>query len=121
MSPSDTALSSPQVTQLLYVTAPDAKTADHLARLALEARLAACVNVLGTIQSHYWWEGQLQQNEEIALLFKTTAPHTDALCQALVAAHPYACPCVLVLPVQDGHAPFLQWIAAQTTSGANHA
>ena len=59
---------------IVLVTAPDLKTARRLAQAALAARLAACVNLIPRIESHYWWQDKLESATEVLLVFKTTRP-----------------------------------------------
>lgn len=91
---------------------------DHARRIAeavVEARLAACVNVLPAVESVYEWEGELARDTESTLLIKTTAAGVAALTERLVALHPYELPEVIALPVLDaeGHAPYLAWLRAR--------
>lgn len=102
----------------LYVTAPDRDVALALARDVVDARLAACGNVLDGVRSVYRWEGRVHEDPECVLVLKTTAAQVEALTARLVARHPYECPCVVVLPILGGHAPFLAWIAAQVAPDA---
>jgi periplasmic divalent cation tolerance protein len=103
--------------RLVYVTAPSLEEAERLARLAVEARLAACANILPTVRSLYWWQGTLETADEVVLLLKTTEALTGALTEALVAAHSYDCPCVVALPIAAGNPDFLDWIAKETMGG----
>lgn len=100
--------------RLIYITAPSRDEALKLARLLVEERLAACANVLGGITSVYWWDGRLNEEDEVALLAKTRAGLVDALVERVRAVHPYDCPCVVALPVDGGNPAFLDWIAAET-------
>jgi periplasmic divalent cation tolerance protein len=95
---------------LVYMTAPSEDVALRLARSAVEARLAACGNLLPQIRSVYRWKGEICDDPEVLVLFKTTAEHLDALREHLVAAHPYDCPEVIAVPVVAGHAPYLVWV-----------
>ena len=104
--------------RLVYVTAPSLAEAESLARLAVTQRLAACANILPGMRSLYWWQGRLEQADEVVLLLKTTADKADELVQALASAHSYECPCVVLLPIEGGHRGFLDWIAAETAEPA---
>ncbi len=99
----------------VYVTAGSREEAQRLGSVLVEERLAACVNVFDGMTSLYWWEGAVQQDQECVLIAKTSAARLPALKERLIALHSYDCPCIVALPVQDGHAPFLQWIGEQTT------
>ncbi|MEY3980835.1 MAG: hypothetical protein RLZZ375_2264 [Pseudomonadota bacterium] len=104
--------------QILMVMSnvPDAATAQGLARLLVETKLAACVNILPGVQSVYLWQGQIEQAEEVTLLIKTTREKYAQLQQTLVGAHPYDVPEVIAWPLAEGHAPYLHWVVAETTS-----
>lgn len=100
--------------QLVYVTAPSLAEAESLARLAVEGRLAACANILPGMRSLYWWQGKLEQADEVVLILKTTEALVPALTSALTEAHSYDCPCVVALPITAGNPDFLRWIEAET-------
>ncbi len=97
---------------LVLVTAPDLKSARALARSALESRLAACVNLLPGIESHYWWQGKLESTAEVLLLCKTTRPRLVALKKLILAKHPYDTPEFVALSLDAGSKPYLDWLAA---------
>ncbi len=96
---------------LVLVTAPDRKTARALARAALAARLAACVNLLPGIESHYWWQGKVESSSEVLLLLKTTRPKLVALKQLILARHPYDTPEFVALSLDTGSRRYLDWLA----------
>ena len=100
--------------QLVYVTAPTQAEAESLARLAVEGRLAACANILPGMRSLYWWQGNLDQADEVVLLLKTTREKAPALTEALIRAHSYDCPCVVAVDIDSGNPDFLRWIADET-------
>ena len=104
---------------LVYTTWPDAETAGAAAVAVVEARLAACANVLAPISSVYRWEGAIERAIETPVIFKTTAATADRLCAFVVARHPYELPCVVTLPIAaaGSHPAFLAWIGAE--SGEN--
>ena len=98
----------------LYSTAPDEKTARNIAELLVAEKLAACVNILAPIHSVYAWEGAVEQAAEIPIIVKTTTDAAPAARDRILAEHPYDCPCVAALPI-DEHASspaFLAWIEA---------
>lgn len=95
---------------LVLVTSPDLKTARKIARTALEARLAACVNFLPKIESHYRWQGKITSSAEILMIFKTTRRHVVKLETFIIAHHPYDTPEFIVLPITAGSVRYLRWI-----------
>ena len=104
--------------QILMVmsNAPNKESAHALARTLVEAKLAACVNVLPGVQSVYRWQGQIEQADEVTLLIKTTRQQYPQLQQTLVSAHPYDVPELIAWPITEGYAPYLQWVAAEAAS-----
>jgi len=95
---------------VVLVTAPDLKTARVLARSLLTARLAACVNLLPRLESHYWWKGKIERGAEVLLLIKTTKTRLRAVEKLLLAKHPYDTPEFLVLTPSAGSARYLAWL-----------
>lgn len=96
---------------VVLVTAPDLKTARRLARAALKARLAACANLIRSIESHYWWQGKLETGSEVLLLYKTSRANLGALEELILAGHPYDTPEFLVLNIARGNRRYLQWLS----------
>ncbi len=96
--------------RLALSTAPDRRTAERIARLLVEERLAACVNLVPGVNSVYRWKGRIEQDEEILLIMKTTAAGTPALRDRLLAVHPYDTPEFLTFDVAAGAAPYLAWV-----------
>lgn len=97
---------------VILCTTPDQATAEHLAGLALEARLAACVTLLPGATSWYLWQGKMEQSNEVQMLLKCDSDHQQALCDLLKDAHPYDVPELLALPVQYGDSEYLSWLHA---------
>lgn len=107
-------MTKPETLQLVYVTAADTEEADRLARAVLDARLAACANVLDAMKSYYWWEGELRTDNEAVVIFKTQHAKLDALSELIKSLHSYDCPCVVALDIKGGNGAFLKWIADET-------
>lgn len=97
---------------------PDRAVAERLAASLVEQRVAACVNILAPCRSVYRWQGSVQHDEEHPLLIKTTRAAYPALEAAIRALHPYALPEIVAVPVELGYAPYLDWVDAETRSGA---
>ena len=96
--------------RVVLVTAPSCETARQIAREVVEAQLAACVNVVPGICSIYRWEGRICEDDEVLLVMKTTEPAVCALTGKILSIHPYSVPEVLVLPVEAGSTPYLDWV-----------
>jgi periplasmic divalent cation tolerance protein len=78
----------------------------------LDRRLAACVQVVGPVESRYWWQGELETATEWLCLAKTTADLADAATAAIQEAHSYETPEVVTLPILGGSQGYLDWVAA---------
>lgn len=100
---------------LVYMTAPDLKVARRLARSLVEERLAACVNIIGSIDSIYRWKGTIERGCEVALVVKTRRALLARLTRRVREQHPYETPCVVAYPIIGGNADFLAWLRAETT------
>ena len=98
----------------VYATAADAAEAERIGRAVVEARLAACANILPGMRSVYWWQGRLEQGQEAVLILKTTEDRLEALIAGVKDLHSYDCPCIEALPVVAGYPPFLDWVAQET-------
>lgn len=100
--------------RVVLSTTDSAEEAERLARGAVDARLAACVQIVGPVRSVFRWEGATAVEAEWQVVAKTTADRADALTAWLTAEHSYDVPEVIVLPVVGGHAPYLGWVADET-------
>ena len=85
--------------------------AERNARALVEARLAACVNILGPVRSIYRWEGKLNDDQEVLLLIKTSRALFDQVRRTVEKAHSYEVPEVICLPIIDGAPNYLNWLA----------
>lgn len=97
----------------LITTVETAADAERIANALLEERLAACVQIVGPITSHYWWQGAIEQATEYQCLIKSRQDLFAAVEAAIVAIHPYRTPEILATPVVAGGAGYLAWLAAE--------
>ena len=109
------------MTTLLVLTKlPDRPSAEALAGELIEARLAACVNILAPCHSVYRWQGAIEAADEIPVLIKTTSERYAALEARIRSCHPYELPEVIALPIADGLPAYLAWVAAETRDAGDH-
>jgi periplasmic divalent cation tolerance protein len=87
------------------------RTRPRRSRVLVDERLAACVNLVPTVRSIYRWQGAIQDDAEALAVIKTTAERYPALASRLAELHPYDVPEILALPLDDGHAKYLAWLA----------
>jgi periplasmic divalent cation tolerance protein len=91
-------------------TCASEEEADRLARMLVERRLAACVNIMPNARSVYRWKGEIESAAECLLLIKSSRARFDELRAALEGAHSYELPEALALPVIDGSPAYLDWL-----------
>lgn len=82
--------------------------------MLVERRLAACVNILPGMISHYWWKGALERAQEVVAIFKTRASLAEPLREALRTVHPYETPSFMVVPAESVDADYYRWILDET-------
>ena len=101
--------------KLVYVTIQE-QDAKPFAKTIVEKRLAACVNLVSSVQSIYAWQGQICSDAETLMLIKTSDERIDELRQYVNDHHPYDTPEFVVVNVQEGHSArdYLQWVDAST-------
>ena len=99
--------------RVVLVTVSDAEAAVALAREVVGDRLAACGNVIPGVKSVYRWAGEVQEDAEAVVLFKTTEGALPELEKRVMELHSYDVPEFLALPVIHGHAPYIRWVLGE--------
>jgi periplasmic divalent cation tolerance protein len=102
---------------VILSTCATQQEAEKLARVLLEARLAACVNVIPLIRSFYRWKGAIESADECLLIVKSSRELIGSIGAVLEREHPYEVPELLALPVVEGAANYLNWLLANLRSG----
>src|ERR1700758_1062222 len=100
---------------LVYTTWPSIVEAEAGGGSIVERRLAACVNILPGMISHYWWEGKLERAEEAVMIVKTRASLAEAVRKAVKEGHGYKTSAIMVLPVESVDAAYYSWMVAETS------
>ena len=102
-------------TRIVLTTAGSKEEARKISRQLVERRLAACVNLVGPIESVYRWQGDVESAEEWLLLIKTTAAAFEAVRDAIRELHSYELPECVSVPITAGSAEYLAWIGENVT------
>ena len=97
--------------RFVYMTCSTAEEARLIGRALVQEHIAACVNILGEIESIYEWQGELCEECEVAMIAKTTATRMPALIVRVKELHSYDCPCIIGLPIGEGPQPYLDWLS----------
>jgi periplasmic divalent cation tolerance protein len=95
---------------VVFSTCANEAEADNLARMLVEARLAACVNVVPGVRSFYRWQGALEQSDECLLIIKSSRALFEDLRLRLAGAHSYELPETVAIPIVEGSPAYLRWI-----------
>lgn len=98
-----------QGVSILYTTISTLQEAERLAHLALSEKVAVCVNIIPNGKSIYLWNGQIEQNNECYMIFKSHSTCLSKLEQWIVKNHPYDVPAILKWDVESS-AAFAKYI-----------
>jgi periplasmic divalent cation tolerance protein len=98
----------------VYTTYPSLVEAENAGRAVVERRLAACVNILPGMISHYWWQGAIERGEEAVMIIKTRASLAEQVRAAVKEMHSYTTPAILVMPLESVDLAYFGWIMAET-------
>ena len=106
---------------MVLVTCPTVAVARRIAERLVRDRVAACVNLVPSVQSLFLWQGTLERSREVLLVIKTTRRRFDRLRRCLLLLHPYELPEIIALPVVAGHPPYERWVHEATRAAVPDA
>jgi periplasmic divalent cation tolerance protein len=96
--------------KIILSTTLSREEAQKIARALVERKLAACVNIVGPIESVYRWKGTVETSEEFLLIIKTTAAAYERVRDLIRLLHSYELPECVQLAIEDGLPKYLEWI-----------
>jgi periplasmic divalent cation tolerance protein len=96
---------------VIFITSGSKEEAKKLARVLVEEKLAACVNILSGVESLYWWKGKIESSKEWMLVVKTQGKMVNKVVKRVKEIHSYEVPEVIALPIVEGNKDYLQWIS----------
>jgi len=91
-------------------TCPNKDAAEKIARLLVESKLAACVNILPNVMSIYSWDGKVESADEHLLVIKSSAQSYQDIETAIRSHHSYELPEIIAVPVKLGLPEYINWI-----------
>jgi periplasmic divalent cation tolerance protein len=94
----------------VYAVFANGEEAERIGRTVVDERLAACVNILGTVRSIYRWKGKIESADEVAAVFKTSDDAADRLIARIATLHSYDVPCVATWPIDKILASYAAWV-----------
>jgi periplasmic divalent cation tolerance protein len=96
--------------RIVLVTCGSITEARRIARSVVEKKLAACANIVRSVESVYRWKGKVERTQEVLAVVKTTAPRLPDLEREVNRLHSYDVPEFIVLPVIAGSQEYLKWV-----------
>ncbi|MCP4933817.1 MAG: divalent-cation tolerance protein CutA [bacterium] len=99
---------------MVYTTFPNEQSARLIARELVNRKLAACANIFGSMTSIFEWKGELMEEREVGVLFKTVRPRFAEFSSKLCKYHPYETPAVVGLDAAYVEKNYLTWLGTQT-------
>ena len=97
----------------VVTTTENREDAEKIARALVEDRLAACVQLLGPIESTYWWKGSIETAREWVCHIKTHESLYDELERTIKAIHPYETPEIIAMSIVAGSNDYLKWLGRE--------
>ena len=102
---------------IVFVTAPSKDEAVRIAESLVSERLAACVNLVGAIESIYRWEGKVSHDNETLMIIKTTDARYPQLERRVKELHSYTTPEIIAYRIERGSDEYLRWLRESTIAG----
>ena len=99
---------------IIYSTTGSVEEARKIARILVEEKLVACVNIIPKIESIYRWQGNIEEDNECVLLAKTTDKNIDKTIQKIKELHSYDVPDIVAIPIAHGFKEYLNWVEDET-------
>ena len=100
---------------VVYTTVGNIQDARKIAQTLVEEQLVACVNIIPSVESVYSWKGNIENDEELVLIAKTTDDNVKKTIQRIKKLHSYELPDIIVLPIIGGLKDYLDYISNQTS------
>jgi periplasmic divalent cation tolerance protein len=95
---------------VVFITTNTTGEAQQIARLLLERRQAACVNIIPEVDSRFWWKGKLDSAQESLLVIKTRTSQLPEIVDLVKGVHSNTVPEIIALPIIGGNQDYLDWI-----------
>ena len=95
---------------VVFITIPTKAQAKKLASFLLSKKVAACVNIIPSVESFFWWQKKIDRATELLLVIKTQKKLFNKLVKAVKSKHPYSVPEIIAIPIVSGNKDYLDWI-----------
>lgn len=101
---------------IILMTASSIEEADLISNSLLEKKLIACSNIINDMKSTFWWNGNIQKENEVLIIAKSTKALLDNIIAEVKSIHSYDVPEILAIPILGGNPDYLDWIFEETKS-----
>jgi periplasmic divalent cation tolerance protein len=98
---------------MVYVTTSKDLESKKIARELLKEKLAACINIIPSIESIYLWKGEIEEDSESIMVIKTKSELVEEVIKRIEELHSYEIPCILEITVNNGSKNYLNWIESE--------
>lgn len=105
---------------VVLMTFPSQEDAQNIATVLVDEQLAACVNLLPGVRSVFIWDGVRQEAAEVLAIVKTSRERFESLAARVRSLHPYTVPEIIGLPIVEGNAAYLTWVADAVAESKNN-
>jgi periplasmic divalent cation tolerance protein len=95
---------------LIYVPVPNQTLGRQIAEELVKRKLAGCVNIIPVIESIYWWDSKVENEQESVLIIKTLPDKVTELTETISQMHPYEVPVIIGIPVASVNSPYMHWL-----------
>lgn len=99
---------------VVLITAPNEDEAVKISKILVEEKLAACVNILKDIRSIYFWQGKVEDEQEVLMIVKTKSELFEELEKKVKSLHSYTVPEIIGIKIKKGSESYLNWISEVT-------
>ncbi len=96
--------------EIIYTVCSSSQEAKSIGKILIQEKLCACVNIIQGMESIYFWEGEIIEDNEVILLIKTTLNHFDQISRKIKELHSYKVPCVFSLQAKNVNKDYLNWM-----------
>ena len=97
---------------VIFITTKDMSEAEKISKALVSKKLVACVNIVKGIKSFFWWEGKVDEANEVLLILKTKRSYFEKIEKAVKLLHSYDVPEIIALPIIEGSKDYLRWVNA---------
>jgi periplasmic divalent cation tolerance protein len=96
--------------KIILSTTKNIEEAKNIAKILIEKKMAACVNIIPKVISIYEWENTLQNDEEAIMIIKTSDEMAKIVQKTILELHSYTLPEIIFIDIKDGHQDYINWV-----------